>query len=108
MKFTNQTFMLSFQNEATLGPKGSIELTLLHHAFIARNEEGEIVVDLDLSVDVQDIKFLGAEVKDSYEVFKGHLSGLGIDLESLLDGETQRITNAGLEDDLIDMFGDKV
>ena len=105
MKFTNQTFMLSFQNEATLGPKGIIELTLLHHAFIARNEEGEIVVDLDMGVDVQDIKFLNTA---SYAKFKEHLSGLGIDLENLIEEEIQRIIKDGLEDDLIDLFGDKV
>lgn len=108
MKFTNQTFMLSFQNEATLGPRGIVDLTLLHHAFIARNEKGEIVVDLDMGVDVQDIKFLNTAVTDSYAKFKEHLSGLGIDLENLIEEEIQRIINTGLEDDLIDMFGDKV
>jgi hypothetical protein len=110
MKITSKTLMVSFETEVKLGNNDAIELTLQHQAFIYENKNGSISVDIDLSTDVTDIKFLGIEVEPdykSYKEFKDTLSKLGIDLNALIDEKEKELINSGLEDKIKLMFAGK-
>ena len=96
MKITNKTLMVGFETEVKLGNNDAIELTLIHQAFIS---EGGI--DIEIGIDITDIKFLGIDVDSSYngfKQFKASLKDLGIDLDKLIDDK---------EDKLKLMFKDK-
>ena len=83
MKITNKTLMVGFETEVKLGNNDAIELTLIHQAFIS--EDG---IDIEIGVDIRDVKFLGIDVDSSYngfKQFKASLKDLGIDLDKLID-----------------------
>jgi hypothetical protein len=106
MKITSKTLLVSFQTEAKLGNNDAIELTLEHQAFI-----GETGIDIDLSVDVLNVKFLGIEIEPgfkAYKSFKNQLSELGINLDELIDEKVKELIDSGLEDKLKLMFKDKI
>jgi hypothetical protein len=110
MKITAKTLMVGFETEVKLGNNNAIELTLQHQAFIYENKNGSISVDIDLSADVTDIKFLGIEVEPGYKPykeFKDTLSKLGIDLNALIDEKEKELINSGLEDKIKLMFAGK-
>jgi hypothetical protein len=105
MKITSKTLMVSFQTEAKLGNNDAIELTLEHQAFIS-----ETGIDIDLSTDVTNVKFLGIEIEPgfkAYKNFKNQLSELGINLDELIDEKEKELIDSGLEDKLKLMFKDK-
>ena len=105
MKITNKTLMVSFETEAKLGNNDAIELTLIHQAFI-----GEDGVDIELYVDIRDVKFLGIAVENgfnAYKEFKDNLKPLGIDLDKLIDEKIKELAEPGIEDKLKLMFKDK-
>ena len=112
MKITSKTLMVNFETEVKLGNNDAIEMTLQHQAFISEsNDDDGVCVDLDLGIDVKDIKFLGIDVDSSYngfKQFKSQLKDLGIDLDKLTDEKEQELANSGLEDKLILMFRDKI
>jgi len=110
MKITDTTFMVNFETEVKLGNNDAIELTLIHQAYISKDKKGTINVDLDLSVDVTDVKFLGIEVESghkSYKQFKDQLKDLGIDLDKLIDEKEKEMINDKLEEKLKLMFASK-
>jgi hypothetical protein len=105
MKITSKTLMVSFETEVKLGNNDAIELTLIHQAFITEN-----LVDIDLGIDIKDIKFLGIEIENDYQVvkeFKDNLLKLGINLNQLIMEKETELMNSGLEDKLKLMFKDK-
>jgi hypothetical protein len=105
MKITNKTLMVSFETEVKLGNNDAIELTLQHQAFI-----GEDGIDIDLGIDIKDVKFLGIEIENDYQTFKdfkANLLKLGINLNELIMEKEQELMNSGLEDKLKLMFKDK-
>ena len=111
MKITSKTLMVGFETEVKLGNTEAIEMTLQHQAFIYENKDGSVGVDLDLGIDVKDVKFLGIDIDSSYEGykrFKSQLKDLGIDLDKLVDKKEEELVNSGLEDKLILMFRDKI
>lgn len=105
MKITSKTLMVSFETEVKLGNNDAIELTLQHQAFI-----GEDGIDVEIGVDIRDVKFLGVEIETGYKAykeFKDSLLKLGIDLDKLIDEEEKNIRDSGIEDKLKLMFKDK-
>jgi hypothetical protein len=105
MKITNKTLCASFETEVKLGNNDAIELTLMHQAFITENS-----VDVDLGIDIKDIKFLGMEIENDYQAvkeFKDNLLKLGINLNKLIMEKETELMNSGLEDKLKLMFRDK-
>jgi hypothetical protein len=111
MKITNKTLMVGFETEVKLGNNGAIEMTLVHNAFISESKDGSVDVDLDLGVDVLNVKFLGIDVDSSFEGykrFKAQLKDLGIDLDKLINEKEEELANSGLEDKLKLMFRDKI
>ena len=111
MKITNKTLMVSFETEAKLGNNDAIELTLEHQAFISENKDGGIEIDIDLSADVLNVKFLGIEIEPgfkAYKSFKNQLSELGINLDELIDEKEKELIDSGLEDKLKLRFKDKI
>ena len=105
MKITSKTLMVNFETEVKLGNNDAIELTLQHQAFIS--EDG---IDIDLTIDVKDVKFLGIEIEPgwkSYAQFKYQLEELGIDLDKLIDEKEKELMNSGIEDKLKLMFKGK-
>jgi hypothetical protein len=111
MKITSKTLMVGFETEVKLGNNDAIELTLQHQAFIYGNKDGSVGVDLDLGIDVADVKFLGIDVDSGYNEFKRfklQLKDLGIDLDKLIDEKEEELTNSGLEDKLKLIFRDKI
>jgi hypothetical protein len=105
MKITNKTLMVSFETEVKLGNNDAIELTLIHQAFITENS-----VDIDLGIDIKDVKFLGIEIENDYQVvkeFKANLLKLGINLNELIMEKEKELMDSGLEDKLKLMFKDK-
>ena len=105
MKITNKTLMVGFETEVKLGNNDAIELTLQHQAFI-----GEDGIDIEIGIDITDIKFLGIDVDSSYngfKQFKASLKDLGIDLDKLIDEKEKELANSGFEDKLKLMFKDK-
>lgn len=90
MKITNRTLMLTFETEVKLGINDAIELTLIHQAFICK-EDGKCNVDIDLGIDVLNVRFLGIPIEPGYEQyrkFKKSLLELGIDIEKLINEYT--------------------
>ena len=111
MKITSKTLMVGFETEVKLGNTEAIEMTLQHQAFIYESKDGSVGVDLDLGIDVKDVKFLGIEVDSSFEgykKFKAQLKDLGIDLDKLINEKEEELANSGLEDKLKLMFRDKI
>jgi hypothetical protein len=105
MKITNKTLCVSFETEVKLGNNDAIELTLMHQAFITENS-----VDVDLGIDVSDVKFLGVAIEtgfEDYRKFVNQLKELGIDLNKLIFEKETELMNSGLEDKLKLMFRDK-
>ena len=110
MKITNKTLMISFETEAKLGNNDAIELTLQHQAFISEKKDGGIEVDLDLGIEVLNVKFLGVEIETGFEAYRKfvkQLKELGIDLNKLIDEKETELINDGIEDKLKLMFKDK-
>jgi hypothetical protein len=110
MKITSKTLMVGFETEVKLGNNDAIELTLLHQAFIYEKKDGGTGVDLDLSIDVTNVKFLGIEIENdfkSYKEFKANLLGLGIDIDKLIDEKEQELIQDGLVDKIKLMFAGK-
>ena len=111
MKITNKTLMVEFQTEVKLGNNNAIELTLIHNAFISEGEGGCVEVDLDLGVDLVNVKFLGIDIDSSYnglKQFKANLKELGIDFDKLVEEKEREIIDSGIEDKLRLKFRDKV
>ena len=105
MKITSKTLMVNFETEVKLGNNDAIELTLQHQAFIS--EDG---IDVEICVDIRDVKFLGVEIEPGYiafKEFKASLSKLGIDLDKLIDEEEKNLRDSGIEDKLKLIFKDK-
>ena len=105
MKITSKTLMVGFETEVKLGNNDAIELTLQHQAFIS--EDG---IDVEIGVDVRDVKFLGVEIETGYQAYKefqATLLKLGIDLDKLIDEEEKNLRDSGIEDKLKLMFKDK-
>jgi hypothetical protein len=110
MKITNKTLMVSFETEAKLGNNDAIELTLQHQAFISEKKDGGIEVDLDLGIEILNVKFLGVEIETGFEAYRKfvkQLKELGIDLNKLIDEKETELINDGIEDKLKLMFKDK-
>ena len=111
MKITSKTLMVGFETEVKLGNNDAIEMTLQHQAFISEDKDGGVWVDLDLGIDVKDIKFLGIDVDSGYNEFKrfkSQLKDLGIDLDKLIDKKEEELANSGLEGQLKSIFRDKI
>lgn len=111
MKITNKTLMVEFQTEVKLGNNNAIELTLIHNAFISEGKDGGVDIDLDLGVDLVNVKFLGIDIDSSYnglKQFKANLKELGIDFDKLVTEKEQEIIDSGIEDKLRLMFRDKI
>jgi len=111
MKITSKTLMVGFETEVKLGNNDAIEMTLQHQAFIYESKDGSVGVDLDLGIDVLNVKFLGIDVDSSFEgykQFRAQLKDLGIDLDKLINEKEEELANSGLEDKLKLMFRDKI
>jgi hypothetical protein len=108
MKITNKTLLINFETEVKLGNNDAIELTLLHNAFISESKDGGIDVDIDLGMDVTNVKFLGVEIKIGFTQFKRQLLEFGIDVDSLVSEKEKELANSGLEDKLKIMFKNQI
>jgi hypothetical protein len=105
MKITSKTLMVNFETEVKLGKNDAIELTLIHQAFITEDS-----IDVEIGVDVLNVKFLGIEIEPGYQAykeFKDSLLKLGINLNELICEKEKELINSGLEDKLKLMFKDK-
>jgi hypothetical protein len=110
MKITSKTLMVGFDTEVKLGNNDAIEMTLLHQAWISESKDGGICVDLEIGIDIANVKFLGIDVDSSYngfKQFKASLKDLGIDLDKLIDEKEKELANSGIEDKLKLMFKGK-
>jgi len=111
MKVTNTTLMVGFETEVKLGNSDAIELTLQHQAFLYRDKNGKIDIDIELSIDITNVKFLGIEIEEgykSYGQFKDQLKELGIDLDKLIDEKEKEMVDDQLETKLKLMFGNQI
>jgi len=111
MKITSKTLMVGFETEVKLGNNDAIEMTLVHQAFISEAKDGGVCVDIDLSQDVKDVKFLGIEIASGYTAyrqFQNQLKEFGIDVNELINEKEKELINSGLEDKLKLMFKDKI
>ena len=110
MKITNKTLMVGFDTEVKLGNNDAIELTLVNQAWISEGKDGCVDVDLEIGIDIANVKFLGIDVDSSYngfKQFKASLKDLGIDLDKLIDEKEKELANSGIEDKLKLMFKGK-
>jgi hypothetical protein len=111
MKITGKTLMVNFETEVKLGNNNAIELTLVHQAFISKKNSGELDIDVDMSVDITNVKFLGVAIKEGfneYKEFKKSLLNLGIDLNKLIDEKENELINKGIKDKLEFEFRDEL
>jgi hypothetical protein len=111
MKITAKTLMVNFETEVKLGNNNAIELTLVHQAFISKKNSGELDIDVDMSVDITNVKFLGVAIKEGfneYKEFKKSLLNLGIDLNKLIDEKENELINKGIKDKLEFEFRDEL
>jgi hypothetical protein len=105
MKITSKTLMVSFETEVKLGNNDAIELTLQHQAFITEDS-----IDVELFIDILDVKFLGMEIDNGYQAFKDFkdsLLKLGINLDELINEKETELMDSGIEDKLKLMFKGK-
>ena len=112
MKITGSraTLMVNFETEVKLGKNDAIELTLQHGAFINIGKS-DIDIDLDLSQDITDVKFLGLAIGNNYNdfrKFKAQLLELGIDLNALIIKKENELLALGLKDKLKAIYKDTV
>jgi hypothetical protein len=87
MKITNKTLHVSIEHNVTLGHNDAIEATLVHQAFLSKNTDGSISVDLDFA-DITDVKFMGIPIGtkwDDYKKFKESMKQFGINVDELMD-----------------------
>jgi hypothetical protein len=111
MKITGSTLMVNFETEVKLGKNDAIELTLQHGAFINTLGKSDIDIDLDLSQDITDVKFLGLAIGNNYNdfrKFKAQLLELGIDLNALIDEKEKELLALGLKDKLKAIYADTI
>jgi hypothetical protein len=108
MKITNKTLLVNFETEVKLGNNDAIELTLVHNAFISESKDGGIDVDLEIGMDVINVKFLGVGIEIGFTQFKKQLLEFGIDVDSLISEKEQELANSGLEDKLKIMFKNQI
>lgn len=111
MKITSKTLMVGFETEVKLGKNDAIEMTLHHQAFIFEKKDGGLGIDLDLSADIGNVKFLGIGIENGYTAYKqfqNQLKEFGIDLNELINEKEKELINSGLEDKLKLMFKDKI
>jgi hypothetical protein len=111
MKITSKTLLVNFETEVKLGNNDSIEMTLVHQAYISESTDGGIDVDLDLGMDVKNVKFLGIEIEESYRAYqewKTQLLKLGIDVDKLVNNKEKELADSGLKDKLKLIFKDKI
>lgn len=99
MRITNKTLHVNFEHDVTVG--NAIEATLVHIAFISKNNKtGDIDIDLDFS-DIINVKFMGVPITegyDAYKKFKSSMMDLGINVNQLFDEKvTQLITDENIE-----------
>lgn len=67
-----------------------LDFTAVWQIHLGLNEEQEIIMDVDLA-DYSNLKLHGLEVDSSYKAFttmKGHFSSMGIDIQKLMDEQT--------------------
>jgi hypothetical protein len=110
MKITSKTLMVGFNTEVKLGNNDAIELTLINQAWISESKDGGICVDLEIGIDIVNVKFLGIDIDsgyNSYKQFKASLKDLGINLDELIDEKEKELANSGIEDKLKLMFKSK-
>jgi hypothetical protein len=106
MKITATTLMVNFETEVKLGNNEAIELTLVHQAYISKGKEG-MDIDIDLGIDITDVKFLGVEIEtgyNAYKEFKDTVLKLGIDLDKLIDGKLKELSENKIKDELELLF----
>lgn len=87
MKITNKTVCIHFEHNVKVGTNGAIEATIHHQAWLFKDKNGIIEVDLEFT-DVNNVKFLGMAIEGGYEgyrKFKAQMKELGIDVEQLID-----------------------
>ena len=110
MKITSKTLMVGFDTEVKLGNNDAIELTLVNQAWISEGKDDIPCVDLEIGIDIANVKFLGIDVDSSYngfKQFKASLKDLGINLDKLIDEKEKELDNSGIEDKLKLMFKGK-
>jgi hypothetical protein len=110
MKITGKTLMVGFETEVKLGNNDAIELTLIHQAFIYESKDGGVSVDLDMSSDITNVKFLGIEIESGFKAFKQfklNLKELGIDLDVLIMEKEKELMDNGIVDKIKLMFAGK-
>lgn len=111
MKITSKTLLVNFETEVKLGNNDAIEMTLVHQAYISESTDGGIDVDIELSMDVKNVKFLGIEIDPGYRAYqewKSQLLNLGINVDTLVNEKEKELANSGLENKLKLMFKDKI
>ena len=110
MKITHKTLMVNFETEVKIGRNDAIEATLVHQAFIYRDKNGEVDVEIE-SVDTVNVKFLGIAIEESYagfKKFKETMLTLGVDVNKLLNEKELEISKSSVKDNLKLMFGDRI
>jgi len=110
MKITHKTLMVNFETEVKIGRNDAIEATLVHQAFIYRDKNGEVDVDIE-SIDTVNVKFLGIAIEESYtgfRIFKETMLTLGVDVNKLLNEKELEISKSSVKDNLKLMFGDRI
>jgi hypothetical protein len=105
------TLMINIETPIKVGTNDAIEVTLVHQAFISRNSEGKIDIDLEFC-DIVDQKFLGIEIEGGYTGWKNFLKTmleLGIDVDKLIDEkETELLKETNMKEQLKFEFMDKI
>lgn len=98
MKITSKTFHVNFEHDVTVG--NTIEATLVHYAFISKNDEtGDIDIELDFA-DIDNVKFMGVPIEgyEGYKKFKATMLGMGINVDKLMDKKAaELITDENME-----------
>jgi len=107
MKITSKTLMLNIEHNVQVGHNGAIEATLVHTAFIFRNEKTKnIECDLDFA-DVTNVKFMGMSIEEGYKglgKFKTHMLEMGIDVCKIFDEKAKQLITDGEVEKLKEMY----
>ena len=100
MKIIKKMLVVSFEHDIQVDSNNAIEVTIEHQAFIYKNKDGDIDVDVEF-MDVRNAKFMGVPIKDGYKgftKFKQTMLGLGINVNKMIDEkETELISDKDLE-----------
>ena len=96
MEIESLSVIVNAKTPIELGENGAIKMDLISQFHLGQNEDGEIGIDADLAIDIENVSFLGMKIPvgyKEYQEFKPNVLKLGINVDELVEKEIEKIKN---------------